>query len=77
MIWSKDSNEWPGISLPLIVPGDLEIFKAISLFNMTNAFAIVSARLGSIANCPPSLFSCSPLLEQQCCEMPQVLFLSK
>ena len=23
---SKDSNEWPGISVPLMVPGDLEIF---------------------------------------------------
>ena len=44
MIWSKDSNEWSGISLPLIVPCDLEISKAISLFNMRNAFAIVSAR---------------------------------
>ena len=40
---SKDSNEWPGISVPLIVPCDLKIFKAIWLFNMTNAFAIVSA----------------------------------
>ena len=44
MICSKDSNEWPGISVTLIVPCDLEISKAISLFNMTNAFAIVSAR---------------------------------
>ena len=23
MIWSEDSNEWPGISVLLIVPGDL------------------------------------------------------
>ena len=29
MIWSKDSNEWPGISVALIVPGDLEILKPI------------------------------------------------
>ena len=43
MIWSQDSNEWPGISVLLIVPGDLELFKAIWLFYLTNAFAIGSA----------------------------------
>ena len=47
MIWSEDSDEWPGISVPLIVPCDLKIFKAIWLFNMTSAFAIVSSRLYS------------------------------
>ena len=56
MIWSEDSNEWPGISVLLIVPGDLELFEAILLFNLTNAFAIVSARL-YCCNCPPSHFS--------------------
>ena len=30
-----------------------------------------SSRLGSKANCQPSIFSCSPLLEQQCCEIPE------
>ena len=36
-IWCKDFKESPGISVPLIVPGDLEIFKAIWLFNLTNS----------------------------------------
>ena len=49
MIWSKDSNEWPGISVSLVVPVDLELFKAILIFNLTNAFAIGSARLYSTA----------------------------
>ena len=44
MIWSEDSNEWPGIAVSLVVPVDLELFKAILIFNLTNAFAIGSAR---------------------------------
>ena len=36
-IWCKDFKETPGISVPLIVPGDLEIFKAIWLFNLPNS----------------------------------------
>ena len=43
IICSEDSNEWSGIAVLLLVPGDLKTFKAIWPFNLTNVFAIGSA----------------------------------
>ena len=43
MIWSKVSNKYPAISVPILDPRDLEILKRNLLLNLTTAFAIVSA----------------------------------